>query len=477
METSSDTAVDSCSQASSKESYTCRKSSYNGRVAFSASVERFKVNTRRCLRASTSDLPRNGVPSTIQRSRIPTTCGFERSHTYTTLTSTFHLRSSTPSDKTHTEYRPQRFFSRLITTPCSEENIPPHPRHHPSALQPPSPASKTLLPLFLDRTRCDSSFHIIQRQLMAPLGPPVPRRRTMSILPDDPFASSPRTPSYARATSSSLAKQRERVVSSEQKVGTSKASSSTGSRRVSGQEKNFRVSNEYEDQTSSDVRKTSSRIVEKSIGNESKTPTAMFRSVSERTQTPYSGERATAFGGVSLPSSKWGRSDSVFTNLSDPFVDEAGPSVRRTGKKIAPREASTPEMMESTDTPPPDLTGETTPTADIMGMRRVTASPPLSVLMKHLLTVLRSQPLCQKNIGLVVSLLSPTDSGPETSHISNRSSMIPPTAKTLTAMAATCTMIRSVLPTSSNFSRICASQIKPAKAWRVSRWPLRRRWS
>ena len=472
MELSSDTAVDSCTHGSS------RKSRYNKTTGFSAAVERFTVNARPCLRPSTSNLPRNGVSSITQRSRIPTMCGIERSGTYTALTSTFHLSSTTPSDKTHTEGRPQRFFSRLITTPCSEENIPPHPRHHSNTLRPSSPASTTLLPLFSDRTHCDSRFHIIRRQLMAPLGPPVPRRRTI-ILPDDLSASgsSPRTPSYARATSSSLAKQRERVVSSGRNVGTSKPSSSSGSDLVSGQGKNFRAGNEYEDPTSSDVRKTSSRTIEKSIGNESKTPTAALRSVTERTQTPYSGERATAFGGVSLASSNWGRSDSVFTNLSDPFVDEAGPSVRRTGKTIAPREAKTPEMMASPDTPPQELTGETTPTAEIVGMRRVSASPPLLVLVRHLLTVLRSQPLCQKDIGLVVSLLSPIDSVPETSHISNGSPMIRPTAKTLTAMAATCTTISSVLPMPSTFSRICASQTKPVKAWRISRRSLRKRWS
>ena len=206
----------------------------------------------------------------------------------------------------------------------------------------------------------------------------------MSILPDDQSASSPRTPSYARPTSSSLAKQRDRVISGEQKVGTSMASSSSGSRRVSGQGKNIRTGNEHTNPTSSNVRKTSSRITEKSIGNESKTPTAALRSVSTRAQTPYAGERAIASHEKSLASGSWGRSDLVFTNLSDPFVEPAGPSDRRTGKTIAPHEANTPEMMVPSHIPPLELTQETTPTPESPGFRAVIPSPPLLVLARNL---------------------------------------------------------------------------------------------
>ena len=69
-----------------------------------------------------------------------------------------------------------------------------------------------------DSKRRVSSVQITQHKLMAPLGPPMPRSKTIAVLASDtPPNLSPQTPSYARPTSSSQAKRRGRVTSSEKK--------------------------------------------------------------------------------------------------------------------------------------------------------------------------------------------------------------------------------------------------------------------
>ena len=379
MEPASDPASDAHSQASSKKSNSSR------RATLSAVVERFTANARLRLKSSTPDLPNNNSRTITQRSSLLARSGPERSHTYSIPSSMFQLSSSTSTNEQRSEGRPRKLFTRLTSTPYYTQNLPPrrsrHLRHLPAPTTPftPSPSTPdpTPAPLFSSGKPRETSIQITQRQLMAPLGPPIPRSKTMGMLSNEPSSTcSPKTPNFARSTSSSQAKQRERVVSTEKKPRASKTPSSNETRKSSGQRRLFSMSSESKTPTSLNTQRTSGQRRQVRITSESKTPTTIRGargSLSDRTPTPYSGERTDTrqFGRDS--SSGFARSQSNLSNVSNPFQRESEIHTK-TFKKAQPLQVSTtPDIIVSPDTPPIELTQADTPTPENVNPRHVSA--------------------------------------------------------------------------------------------------------
>ncbi|MCJ1472774.1 hypothetical protein MMC13_001423 [Lambiella insularis] len=139
-----------------------------------------------------------------QRSYIPTPHGAPLT-AFNVLTTTSSKNSASQPVTT------SEFAGNSLRTPSSrtvQKSFLTKNDSSPASLTPPTSTSR----------RRESSAKITQHQLMAPLPPPMPRSNTMGLLiNDDSPRYSPKTPSFARPTSSSAAKHRDRVVSSEKR--------------------------------------------------------------------------------------------------------------------------------------------------------------------------------------------------------------------------------------------------------------------
>ncbi|KAA6412783.1 MAG: hypothetical protein FRX48_03775 [Lasallia pustulata] len=171
--------------------------------SFAEALNKFATNTFSRRRTVANIATSNPA---VSRSRLPTASGIARSTSFfsnlngfgsktkaskSTLVSSNSLASFPTSYVSKVENqqpssRPGKASTRIAQTPsfARQASVPVTPQHN----YPPR----------------ESSVQIIQHQLMAPLGPPVPRRKPFGELQGDltSATSSPHTPSYARTTSS-----------------------------------------------------------------------------------------------------------------------------------------------------------------------------------------------------------------------------------------------------------------------------------
>ncbi|MCJ1243294.1 hypothetical protein MMC30_000491 [Trapelia coarctata] len=168
---------------------------------FSAALNKFSTLTRR---KTSSDDNLMTINSMNPHSRIPTPGGL--SHSTSFFMSRFSAKTQTQAD------------------PNGKKNGKPSTRHAQRASWVQREAvSAPATPPILERRR-ESSMKITQHKLMAPIPPPIPQSKRLSLVGNPTTPSS--SPGYLRSTSSSLAKRRERVVSSEKHGPSSKTPTS-----------------------------------------------------------------------------------------------------------------------------------------------------------------------------------------------------------------------------------------------------------
>lgn len=180
------------------------------RSTFSEALNKFSTITRRKT-SSGDDLPT--LNSMNQRSRIPTPGGVPRSTSF--FTSRFS--SKTPTQAESDGKKDRKFSARLVQSKSwLQEYI---------VSAPVTP----LGPVLVERRR-ESSVKITQHKLMAPIPPPIPQSKRLSLVGNPTTPSS--SPGYLRSTSSSQAKRRERVVSSDKHSSASKTPTSNERRQL-----------------------------------------------------------------------------------------------------------------------------------------------------------------------------------------------------------------------------------------------------
>ena len=184
----------------------CGKSSNENalkkQASFSQTVSKFTSDTFRRRRKTLSTSNSSSSPASAPRSRIPTPHGrpspLQRRPSF--LASLSALTCSTPAKP-----EPQTSASKIRNISTKLTQRPFLSRF--SSLPAPSLSP---IPAFTDAGQRKRSIHITERKLMAPLPPPLPRSTTFGALTSHaPAGSTPQTPSYARATSSSQARSRQ----------------------------------------------------------------------------------------------------------------------------------------------------------------------------------------------------------------------------------------------------------------------------
>lgn len=168
-------------------------------ASFSQTVSKFTSETFRRRRTTLSTSNTSSSPGTAPRSRIPTPHGrpapLHRRPSF--LASLSALTSSTPAKP-----EPQTPASKIrnISTRLAQ-------RPFLSRLSSLPAPSLSPIPPFTDGRQRKRSIHITERKLMAPLPASIPQSMTFGALNSHaPAGHTPQTPSYARATSSSLAR-------------------------------------------------------------------------------------------------------------------------------------------------------------------------------------------------------------------------------------------------------------------------------
>ncbi|KAL9122843.1 MAG: hypothetical protein Q9187_000600 [Circinaria calcarea] len=186
--------------------FVCRKSSNENalkkQASFSQTVSKFTSDTFRRRRTTLSTSNSGSSPASAPRSGIPTPHGrpspLHRRPSF--LASLSALTCSTPAKP---EPQPPASKIRNISTKLAQRPF----LSRFSSLPAPSLSP---IPPFADGGQRKRSIHITERKLMAPLPPPLPRSTTFGALKSHaPAGSTPQTPSYARATSSSQARSRQ----------------------------------------------------------------------------------------------------------------------------------------------------------------------------------------------------------------------------------------------------------------------------
>ena len=171
------------------------ESSSAQRSTFSSAFKKFSAATFVRHKSSTVDVVSDDS-AVIQRSYLPIPNGIPRT---TSFFSSFSSRL--PTAVSTREPSSRIFSSRIASRPLFTRN------ESRSAVRSPSE-------FFNAGKRRESSFQVKQHQLMAPLLPSISHSKTLGLLTNDtPRQPLPKTPSYARPTSSSAAKRRGRVSS------------------------------------------------------------------------------------------------------------------------------------------------------------------------------------------------------------------------------------------------------------------------
>ena len=319
-------------------------SSLANRSTFSLALDKFRRKSSISDYFSTTE-------TTQKRSRIPTPHGIPRTTSFFASLSTFSSKASTtnapaPSraSKLSTRFAHRPFWTRVDTVSA-----------------PATPGESAT-----DGKRRESSVQITQHKLMAPLGPPMPRSKTIAVLASHtPPSLSPQTPHFARPTSSSEAKRRERVTSSEKR----RVEISTPTLRANQVKCNSQRINMTE--TPSTVRRGGSLLPMYTPRASSIAPRAQARRSTAPSGSDYSNNNTSSVSLCSEATTKLSeihmvKKDLAMTEISTGTLDDSSssPFISRPASEVASVCSSEPD---------PELAGASTPTPDA-NVRQVSSS-------------------------------------------------------------------------------------------------------